>query len=141
MDAAKLKQYAELIEAANQANIGKSKDIAFLAYHLPLRRAIADAKAGKITEPRGREFQGLNRWILDQSEIPRFSELSSALSAFELLLEDWPLPEDSPDFYGVSDTKKSTGIPLETAKISPVESSHNLLSIIRQILYRLLGKK
>lgn len=95
MDAIKLKQYAELLETVIAANKSKSKDIAFLAAYPPLIKAIADAKEGKIDEPRGSEFQGLNRWVLDQSEIPRFPELSATLSAFELLLEDWPLPESS----------------------------------------------
>lgn len=95
MDAIKLKQYAELLETVIEANKSKSKDIAFLAAYPPLVKAIVDAKEGKIDKPRGIEFQGLNRWVLDQSEIPHFPELSATLSAFELLLEDWPLPEGS----------------------------------------------
>lgn len=91
MDAEKLKLHAELLEAAIQANLGKSKDVDWLAQHPPLMKALADAKAGRIESPRD---LGLARWVFE-SNIQNFSELSERLAEFNLLLRGWDLPSGS----------------------------------------------
>lgn len=91
MDSQKLKLHAELLETAIQANLGKSKDVNWLAQHPPLVKALADAKAGKIDAPRD---LGLARWVFE-SNIQDLNELSERLAEFNLLLRGWDLPSES----------------------------------------------
>lgn len=91
MDAEKLNKYAILLEGAIRANVGKSKDVDFLAEYEPLVVAIADAKTGKIASPR--DLGGLGRWQLE-SNIQDFEELSERLAQFSLLLRGWELPSE-----------------------------------------------
>ncbi len=90
MDAQKLKRYAELLESEIQMNVGKSKDVDWLAQYPPLLQALADAKNGRIDEPRD---LGLSRWELESS-IQDFRSVSHRLAQFELLLEGWALPSE-----------------------------------------------
>ncbi len=88
MDTTQLKQHAELLENAIKANLGKNKDIDWLASHPPLIKAIEDAKARRIDSPRE---LGLARWELE-SNIQDTREVSHRLAQFEILLEGWSLP-------------------------------------------------
>lgn len=90
MDAENLKKHAELLEKAIQSDIGKSKDVDWLAKYPYLVKAIADAKAYLITEPCD---LGLSRWVFE-SNIQDHKELSHRLAQFELLLEGWDLPSE-----------------------------------------------
>jgi len=83
-----LKQHAELLENAIRANLGKSKDIDWLAMYPPLVKALEDAKAKRIDSPRE---LGLSRWELE-SNIQDTREVSHRLAQFEILLEGWSLP-------------------------------------------------
>lgn len=91
MDAENLKKYAMLLEEAIRDNVGRSKDVDFLADYQPLVKAIADAKVGEITSPR--DMGGLGRWLLESS-IRDFPVLSDRLSGFSLLLRGWELPSE-----------------------------------------------
>ncbi|CAN0626036.1 conserved protein of unknown function [Burkholderia multivorans] len=91
MDAIKLKQYAELLEAEIQANRGKSKEVDWLAQYPPLVEALADAKAGRISQPRN--LGGLGRWE-QESGIQDFDKVTERLAKFELLLWGWKLPSE-----------------------------------------------
>ena len=90
MDTMKLKLYAELLENEIRANIGKSKDVDWLAQYPPLLTALKDAKLGRIDKPRD---IGLSRWELE-SNIQDFRGVSHRLAQFELLLEGWSLPSE-----------------------------------------------
>jgi hypothetical protein len=90
MDPIKLMQHAKLLEAEIQANLGKSKDVDWLAQYPTLLEALADAKVGQITQPRN---LGLNRWIFE-SNIQDFDELSNRLAEFENLLRGWELSSE-----------------------------------------------
>ncbi|WP_423195576.1 MULTISPECIES: hypothetical protein [unclassified Cupriavidus] len=87
MDAIKLKKYAQLLEAEIQANLGKSKDVDWLAQYPTLLEALADAKAARIDQPRS---LGLNRWVFE-SNVQNFAALSMRLAQFENLLRGWEL--------------------------------------------------
>lgn len=91
MDAAKLKLYAKLLEQAISDNLGKSKDVDWLAQYSPLLKALEDAKWSRIDQPRD---LGLGRWELE-SNIQDIKDVSHHLAQFELLLEDWPLSSES----------------------------------------------
>lgn len=90
IDKEKLKHYAELLETEIDRLKGQEKDVHELADYDGLQRDIADAKAGRVSEPRW--DHGLGRWVLDQSDIPGLQPLSSTLSSFQLLLRGWDLP-------------------------------------------------
>jgi len=90
MDAEKLKIYAKLLEAEIQENLGKSKDVDWLAQYPPLLEALDDAKNGRIEQSRD---LGLGRWEMESS-IQEFRAVSHRLAQFELLLEDWPLSDE-----------------------------------------------
>jgi hypothetical protein len=87
MDAIKLKKYAELLEDEIKKNLGKSKDVDWLAQYPTLLEALADAKANRIDQPRN---LGLNRWVFE-SDIQTFTALSVRLAQFENLLRGWEL--------------------------------------------------
>ncbi|MEF9386856.1 hypothetical protein V4890_14690 [Ralstonia solanacearum species complex bacterium KE056] len=90
MNAEKLKLHAELLEREILANLGKSKDVDWLAQYPPLLEAIKDAKEGRIHQPCD---LGLARWEMESS-IQDFREVSHRLAQFELLLEGWSLPSE-----------------------------------------------
>ena len=140
MDTKKLKHYAEALEMEIQANLGKSKYVDWLAQYQPLVNAIADAKAERITEPC--DMGGLGYWVVDQSDIPKFDELSLQLSCFKLLLNDWPLPDDSPGFYGIGEERESIGTAVvETVPPLLSELQPRNQSVFHRLLHRLLGRK
>jgi hypothetical protein len=85
MDALKLKLHGELLEREIQANLGKSKDVDWLAQYPPLLEAIKDAKDCRIDQLRD---LGLARWEMESS-IQDFDELSERLAQFGLLLWGW----------------------------------------------------
>lgn len=90
MDAVKLKLHAELLENEIHANLGKSKDVDWLAQYAPLLKALEDAKCGRIDAPRD---LWLGRWELE-SNIQDFRGISHRLAQFELLLDGWELPSE-----------------------------------------------
>ncbi|BCZ81162.1 hypothetical protein [Paraburkholderia terrae] len=91
MDAIKLKKYAQLLEGELKLNLGKSRDIDWLAQYPILLKALEDAKKGRIDEPR---TLGLNRWIFE-SDIQSFAALSTRLAQFENLLRGWELSTET----------------------------------------------
>jgi hypothetical protein len=91
MDISLLKQHAELLENAIQANLGKNKDVDWLAMYPPLIKALKDAKESKIDAPRE---LGLARWEIE-SNIQNTREVSHRLAQFEILLDGWSLPSKS----------------------------------------------
>ena len=94
MDAKSLKRHAELLEAEIQANLGKSKDVDYLAQSPHLTKLLADAKAERITTPvqDGIGF-GLEYWH-QESGIQKYEEISNGLVKFGLLLKGRTLPSD-----------------------------------------------
>jgi len=92
MDTLKLRQHAQLLEETIHANLGKSKDVDWLAKYPPLVKALNDAKSEQIDTPRNLG-DGLNRWVFE-SNIQNFNELSERLAEFNLLLKGWSLPTD-----------------------------------------------
>lgn len=48
----RLKECAEILEAALEGNLGRSKDVAFLVTYPALLEAISDARAGLVMQPR-----------------------------------------------------------------------------------------
>lgn len=92
METLKLKQHAELLESTIRANLGKSKDVDWLAQYPPLIRALADAKEERIDVPCNLG-DGLNRWVFE-SNIQDFHDVSERLAEFNLLLKGWPLPRE-----------------------------------------------
>jgi hypothetical protein len=90
MDAAKLKFHAELLEQAIRENLGKNKDVDWLAAYPPLLQALEDAKGYRIDRPRE---LGVGRWELESS-IQDFENLSERLAEFNLLLRGWILPSE-----------------------------------------------
>lgn len=89
MNIDELKRYALLVECSIGDAKGEDKDVEFLSDYAPLCRAISEAKAGLISEPR--DLGGLSRWLLE-SNIRNHPVLSDRLSAFMLLLRGWDLP-------------------------------------------------
>jgi len=88
MGAIQLELHAELLENEIQENLGKSKDVDWLAQYPPLLTALQDAKLGRVDKPRD---IGLSHWELE-SNIQDFRGVSHRLAQFELLLEGWALP-------------------------------------------------
>lgn len=95
MDVKSLRRHAELLEAAIHANLGKSKDVDWLAQYRPLVKALEDAKKEMIDSPHNLG-DGLGRWVFE-SNIQDFHDLSERLAEFNLLLRGWPLPKELPD--------------------------------------------
>lgn len=93
MNTMKLKQYAELLEAEIQANLGKSKDVDFLAQYPPLLEALADARAGRVDRPRDLGTWLTSYWLFE-SNIQDFDVLTERLMQFEMLLRGWKLPSE-----------------------------------------------
>jgi len=93
MDTEKLKKHAVLLEDAIHACSGQSKDVDFLSTYSPLIKAIAAAKAGKITSPR--ELGGLGYWLLENAGVRNIPYLSGRLAQFCTLLRGWELPNES----------------------------------------------
>ncbi|VVD93317.1 hypothetical protein [Pandoraea soli] len=90
MDQVKLREYAELLNAEIQANLGKNADVDWLSNYPPLLEAIADARTGRIDRPRD---LGLARWEMESS-IQEIRSVSHRLAQFELLLEGLPIVGD-----------------------------------------------
>ncbi|WP_211467558.1 hypothetical protein [Collimonas silvisoli] len=90
MDSIKLKLHAELLETEIRMNLGKSRDVDWLANYAPLLKALEDAKGNLIHKPRD---LGLGRWEME-SNIQDFRTISHRLAQFELLLEGWDLPSE-----------------------------------------------
>jgi hypothetical protein len=92
MDKMKLRRHAELLEATIHANLGKSKELDWLAQYPPLIKALDDAKEERIDTPRNLG-SGLNQWVFE-SNIQEFYDLSERLAEFNLLLKGWTLPSE-----------------------------------------------
>ena len=90
MDPIRLEKHAQLLEAEIQANLGKSKDVDWLAQYPTLLEALADARAGRITQPRD---LGLTWWLFE-SNIQDFDNLTERLMQFETLLRGLELRSD-----------------------------------------------
>jgi hypothetical protein len=93
MDATKLKQYAELLEAEIHENLDKSKDVRVLAEYQPLTKALADTRDGLISEPRRLGDWLMSYWLFE-SNIQSFDKLTERLVEFDSLLQGRILPSE-----------------------------------------------